>query len=94
VWLVILVLAAAGVFALVGGEYTTWDLVRRKQELAAEREAIAQLRVTNDSLAKAASALERDPRTQERVARDQFGMIREGEHLYRIVPGGDTTSER
>ncbi len=93
VWLVILVLAAAGVFALIGGEYTTFDLLRRKQELADEREAIAQLKVTNDSLEKVATALERDPKAQERVARDQFGMIGEGEHLYRIVPAGGDTAQ-
>ena len=30
--------------------------------------------------------LERDPATIERVARERFGMIREGETLYRFVP--------
>ena len=28
-----------------------------------------------------------DPRVQERVARESFGMIRRGEYLFRIVPG-------
>jgi len=32
----------------------------------------------------AAVAIERDPRVQERAARESFGMIREGEFLYRI----------
>ena len=40
-----------------------------------------------DSLERAAKAIEQDPRTQERVAREAFGMIRKGEHLFRIVPG-------
>ena len=40
-----------------------------------------------DSLEGAARPFERDPRTQERVAREQFGMIRRGEFLFRIVPG-------
>jgi hypothetical protein len=30
-----------------------------------------------------------DPGTLERIAREQFGMIREGERLYRFVPEGD-----
>ncbi|MBI2537005.1 MAG: septum formation initiator family protein, partial [Gemmatimonadetes bacterium] len=29
-------------------------------------------------------AIERDPATQERVARELFGMIRPGEILYRV----------
>jgi hypothetical protein len=39
-----------------------------------------------DSLERVATAIERDPRTQERVARERFGMIRQGERLYRLVP--------
>jgi hypothetical protein len=39
-----------------------------------------------DSLERAARAIQRDPKTQERVAREAFGMIRKGEHLFRIVP--------
>jgi hypothetical protein len=40
-----------------------------------------------DSLDRAAQAVERDPRTQERVARESFGMIRRGEFMFRLVPG-------
>ena len=32
------------------------------------------------------SAIETDPRVQERVARESFGMIRNGEFLFRVVP--------
>jgi hypothetical protein len=35
-----------------------------------------------------ATAIERDPRMQERVARERFGMLRKGEFLYRLVPTG------
>jgi cell division protein FtsB len=84
------VLLAAAAFALLGGTYTTFDVFRLRSEVAQEREAIVQLKAAIDSLGKVAQAVERDPRTQERVARDQFGMIREGEHLYRIVPSADS----
>ncbi|HVX87573.1 MAG TPA: septum formation initiator family protein [Gemmatimonadales bacterium] len=90
-WLVALALVGAGLFALLGGTYTTFDLFRLKGDLATEKEAIDQLKVAVDSLTKVAEAAERDPRVQERLARDQFGMIRSGEHLYRIVPAGDST---
>ena len=90
-WLVVIALTGAGLFALLGGQYTTFDLLRLKRQFGEEREAIAQLKVAVDSLEKAAQAAERDPRTQERIARDQFGMIKAGEHLYRIVPPEDST---
>lgn len=89
-WLVVAALVGAGLFALLGGTYTTFDLFRMKADLVAEKEAIEQLKVAVDSLTKAAETAERDPRVQERLARDQFGMIRPGEHLYRIVPAGDS----
>ncbi len=41
-----------------------------------------------DSLTKAAIAIELDPRVQERVARERFGMMKKGEFLYRLVPSG------
>jgi cell division protein FtsB len=89
-WLVVVALVGAGLFALLGGTYTTFDLFRLKGDLAAEKEAIDQLKVAVDSLTKVAESAERDPRVQERLARDQFGMIKPGEHLYRIVPAGDS----
>ena len=90
-WVVVVILVLAALFALQGGTYTTFDLLRLKGDLRTEREAIAQLKVAVDSLTKVAQAVEHDPKTQEKLARDQFGMIRTGEHLYRIVPPGDST---
>jgi len=55
-------------------------------QLADQREAVAVLRVELDSLARVARALETDAAAQERAAREGFGMIRNGEILYRIVP--------
>jgi cell division protein FtsB len=89
-WVVVGILVLAAIFALQGGTYTSFDLLRLKRDLRTEREAIEQLKVDVDSLGKAADAVEHDPRTQEKLARDQFGMIRPGEHLYRIVPPGDS----
>jgi cell division protein FtsB len=45
-------------------------------------------------LTKAATAIETDPRVQERAAREQFGMLRKGEFLYRIVPADSALTRR
>ena len=72
--------------AVWGGEYGTADWITIGRQLADERAKVAGLRVEIDSLAKLAHDLETNPAVQERVAREQFGMIRDGEVLYRVVP--------
>ena len=72
--------------AVWGGEYGTADWITIRRQLADERARVASLRVELDSLAKLAHDLETNPAVQERVAREQFGMIRDGEVLYRVVP--------
>ena len=69
-----------------GGEYSTGDWLTMRRQLADEREKVVGLLAEVDSLAKAAKDLETNPTVQERVAREEFGMIRDGEILYRVVP--------
>jgi len=72
--------------AVWGGEYGTADWITIRRQLADERAQVDALRIELDSLAKLAHDLETNPAVQERVAREQFGMIRDGEVLYRVVP--------
>ena len=72
--------------AVWGGEYGTADWITIRRQLADERTRVAALRVELDSLTELAHDLETNPAVQERVAREQFGMIRDGEVLYRVVP--------
>ncbi len=72
--------------AVLAGEYSTVDWLKLRQQLNEERDSVETLRTQVDSLARIARALENDPATQERAAREQFGLIRNGEILYRIVP--------
>lgn len=85
-WAAAAALAFALYFAVQGGEYGTLDLLQLRREEKAERSKVVLLRTIVDSLTKAAKAIETDPRVQERVAREQFGMLRKGEFLFRIVP--------
>ncbi len=72
--------------AFQAGEYSTLDWLTLRRQLAEERQAVSDLEVQLDSLERLARALENDPAAQERAAREQFGMIRKGEILYRLVP--------
>ncbi len=85
-WAIVAGLAFALYFALQGGEYGTLDLLQLRRETADERENVARLQRMVDSLTAVALGIEKDPRVQERVARERFGMLKKGEFLYRLVP--------
>jgi cell division protein FtsB len=86
-WAAAAALAFALYFVIQGGEYGTTHLLELQRDVEREREQVARLTVVVDSLERAAKAIRSDPRVQERVARESFGMIRRGEYLFRIVPG-------
>jgi cell division protein FtsB len=72
-------------WAVQGGEYGTTDLLRQRRAIAAERASIDSLERVVRGLQAAKRQVESDPVTQERIAREEFGMIRDGEILYRFV---------
>ena len=80
------VLALALYYAAFGGEYSAVDLLRLERDRRGADQALARTRREVDSLKARTAKLERDPATIERVARERFGMIRDGETLYRFVP--------
>lgn len=83
--LILAFLALALLFALQGGEYSTWDFLTLKRQEREERARIAELEPEVDSLRREAIAVERDPATQERLARELYGMLKPGEFLYNII---------
>ncbi|MDB4881596.1 MAG: Septum formation initiator [Gemmatimonadetes bacterium] len=77
---------AALVFAVQGGEYGTRDLVRQRQRKARLTASIDSLQHVVDSLRRYKKRVETDPVLQERIAREEFGMVRgTKEILYRIA---------
>jgi cell division protein FtsB len=93
-WAAIAGLVFALYFALQGGEYGTMDLLQLRREEAEEQAAVDHLHRVVDSLSRAAAAVEKNPRMQERVAREKFGMLKKGEFLYRLVPSGKVSGEQ
>ena len=82
--------AAALYFVVQGGEYGTTDLIRQRSEKRRLTAAIDSLEREVDSLRKYRRAVETDPKMQERIAREQWGMIRAGEMLSLFDPRPDT----
>ena len=78
-------LLLAGYYAVFGGEYSFFELYRARQAEKREAAQLAEMHRQLDSLRAWADSLEVDSATLERIARERFGMIRDGEILYRIV---------
>ncbi len=87
-------LLAAIYYAVFGGEYSIFELQGARESLQEERQALVRVHAEIDSLAASADSLANDGATIERIAREEFGMIREGETLYRFVDGDQVVGER
>jgi len=72
-------------FALQGGEYSTYDLFRQRQRERMLLQMVDSLEHDVDSLKTLKRLLDSDPATQERIAREDFGMIRDKELLFRFL---------
>lgn len=80
------VILAALAFAVQGGEYGTTDLWRQKQRKSKILASIDSLQHVVDSLKRYKHRLLTDPALQERIAREEFGMVRGNkELLYRFA---------
>ena len=79
------VLGLALYFVVAGGEYSILEARRADAELAASRAEISAMRQEIDSLGQRIEALRTDDELLERVARERYGFIRDGEYLYRFT---------
>jgi cell division protein FtsB len=84
---------AVAVFAVQGGEYGTTDLLHQRARRIALHARVDTLRRQVDSLTRLAHEIQSDPVVQERIAREEFGMVRGSkELLYRFAPAGSAAS--
>jgi cell division protein FtsB len=78
-------------FAVEGGEFSTLDLFRQRSTRDGLTRSIDSLQQVVDSLKHYADQVQRDPATQERIAREVFGMVRGNkELLYRFTTPADS----
>ena len=73
------------VYAIEGGEYGTSDLLTQRDRKEALARDVAELEQDVDSLRAELKAVTSDPMRLERMAREEWGMVRgEKELLYRM----------
>jgi cell division protein FtsB len=78
-------LLLAAYWAVLGGEYSIFEVRRAREAREAETAELERLRRQIDSLEAWTDSLRSDPATLERLARERYGMIRSGEILYRFA---------
>ena len=88
-------IAVAAYFAVEGGEYSTKDLYvlgRRSRTLGRE---VDSLQRHVDSLGRYLRLVKSDSATMERIAREEFGMVRgDKEILYRFGDAPSTSGDK
>jgi len=78
--------AAAVYFAVEGGEYGTSDLLAVRGRITRTNTAIDSLRDVLDSLSLQKRDVMTNPVVQERIAREEFGMVKgDRELIYRVL---------
>ncbi len=78
-------LGLAAYYAVFGGDYSVPDLLSVQAEVVEAEDRRSALAEEVRQLEARVDALENDPATLERLARERFGMIRDGEVLYRFA---------
>jgi cell division protein FtsB len=77
---------SAGLYYLVfGGEYSWPNLRTLERERSVASARLDSLRTAADSVEARADSLATDAFAIERTARERYGFLRSGEHLYRFV---------
>ena len=90
-----IVIAAALLFALQGGEYSTRDLYVLHSRTKRITREVDSLQRQVDSLDRFLKLVKSDSATMERIAREEFGMVRgNNEILYRFGDARDTSARR
>ena len=78
------VLAAGWLYLFLVGDGGWLDLRQQRQRLEQLEAEVERLAAVNDSLRVVLERMETDPAFLEKVAREDLGMVRPGESLYRI----------
>jgi cell division protein FtsB len=83
----------AAYFTFFGGDYGLFELRHVRRERALEQQRAEEVRADVERLRARRDSLLYDSATIERVARERYGLIRDGERLYRFAPSPSDTSK-
>ena len=91
--LLLAVALVAVAFGLLAGDDGLLRLWERQRELEKIEATVARLQAENDSLRQVLWLLENDLDYVEKVAREEYGMSKKGERVYRLRPPDEKGEE-
>ncbi len=71
---------------LVLGRNSFWHTNQLKKRVETLESEASHLKAVNDSLARENERLKTDPEAAEKAAREQYGLTKPGEKVFRFVP--------
>jgi cell division protein FtsB len=92
--LLFVALAVVGAYLFLSGEDGFVRVRAKKEELVQLRQRVVTLETQNDSLRHRLWQLDNDVDYIEKVAREEFGMVRPGESVYRLERAIDGVKEK
>jgi cell division protein FtsB len=85
-WLLaVLFILSAAYYALFGGDHGYFEVRRLERQRTHEQVRLNALQQELEQLQLRTDSLVKDPAALERLARERYGLIRDGERLYRFV---------
>lgn len=84
--LLVLVPSLSLYYLVLAGEYGAFDIRELETARGEAVRRVDSLQAVVDSLSSRADSLALDTLAIERLARERYGFVREGERLYRFVP--------
>ena len=74
------------VYIFVFGDYGAYRIWKQKNEISRLQDRIDELLIKQEVLQKELELLKTDPEYLEKIAREDYGMVKKGEILYKVVP--------
>jgi len=73
-------------FIFISGNVGLWNLWRAQKEIKELSERIEMLEKRNTLLSVEIERLKSDPYTVEKILREKYGYVRDGDRVYRLTP--------
>jgi cell division protein FtsB len=80
-------------FIFISGNVGLWNLWRAQKEIKELSDRIEMLEKRNTLLSVEIERLKSDPYTVEKILREKYGYVRNGDKVYRLTPFSDDGTE-
>lgn len=77
---------AVASLTVIGGNYGLYQIMKIDRQKSALLQSIERLKQEQTALMLEREKLKSDLKYIEKVAREKYGMVREGERVYQVIP--------